>query len=151
MKFSVYNHNGGEQVVCKNIQDEVQKAITLTVRKQGPVSSKSIRESIIKNLKSLGWPSNFQISVQSDISITSLKNHFGLCLQTGNMARMYADLLKLQTLYLNNVIQAGILILPSQPLASRLGSNIAQSTRLTNELEIFKKTIHVPLIIYSLE
>jgi len=64
---------------------------------------------------------------------------------------MYADLLKLQTLYLDNVIKAGILILPSHPLALKLGSNIAQSNRLINELENFKKIVHVPLIIFSLE
>jgi len=151
MKMFIYNHNGGQESIDKKTQLEVSEAILSFDSKKQKVSSKSIRDHIIKCLKSKGWPSSFQISLSSDISITSLKNQIGLCLQTGNMARMYADLLKLQTLYLDNVIKAAFLILPSHPLALKLGSNIAQSNRLINELTIFKKIVYVPLVIYSLE
>lgn len=36
----------------------------------------------------------------SDLSITSMRDEIGLCPQTGNMAQMDADLIKLQTLQL---------------------------------------------------
>lgn len=64
---------------------------------------------------------------------------------------MYADLMKLQTLYLDNSISAAALILPSQPLALVLGDNIAHSLRLERELEIFRKVFHVPALIFGLE
>jgi hypothetical protein len=49
----------------------------------------------------------------SDKTVTSMKDEVGLCLQTGNMARMYADLIKLLTLYLDNAIKAAAIIVPS--------------------------------------
>ena len=64
---------------------------------------------------------------------------------------MYADLIKLQTLYLNNAIKSAVIVVPSAPTAQLLGSNIAQSTRLMRELDIFKKAYHVPTLIYALE
>jgi hypothetical protein len=85
------------------------------------------------------------------MTITSMKNNVGLCLQTGNMARIYADLMKLQALYLDNAIKAAAIVLPSQPVASRLGSNIANAKRLERELEIFVKVYHVPTLVFALE
>jgi hypothetical protein len=64
---------------------------------------------------------------------------------------MYADLIKLQTLYLNNAIKSAVIVVPSEPVAKKLGSNIAQSKRLERELDIFKKAYHVPTLIYALE
>lgn len=80
-----------------------------------------------------------------------MRESIGLCLQTGNMARMYADLMKLQTLYLDNAIQAAVLVLPSQPVALAIGENIAQAARLERELEIFRKAFYVPTLVVSLE
>jgi hypothetical protein len=67
------------------------------------------------------------------------------------MARIYADLMKLQTMYLDNSIKSAAIILPSNSLAKQLGSNIAQAKRLERELEIFKKAYHVPTLIFALE
>ena len=80
-----------------------------------------------------------------------MREHVGLCLQTGNMARMYADLMKLQTLYLNDAIQGAVFVLPSQPVALAIGDNIAQAARLERELEIFRKAYYVPTLIVALE
>ena len=85
------------------------------------------------------------------MTITSMKDEVGLCLQTGNMARMYADLIKLQTLYLDNAIKAAAIIVPSNPIAKLLGSNIAEAKRLERELKIFKKAYHVPTLVFGLE
>ena len=67
------------------------------------------------------------------------------------MARLYADMIKLQTLYLNNAIKSAVMVVPSAPVAKLLGSNVAQAKRLERELEIFKKAYHVPTLIFSLE
>lgn len=64
---------------------------------------------------------------------------------------MYADLIKLQTMYLDDAISAAIIILPSQPLALTLGDNIAQAGRLERELEIFRKAYHVPTVLAELQ
>lgn len=74
-----------------------------------------------------------------------------MCLQTGNFARVYADIIKLQTLYFDNAIGSAIIVVPSYEAAKLIGKNIAQSKRLERELEIFKKAYHVPTLIYALE
>ncbi|WP_298672538.1 hypothetical protein [uncultured Sphingomonas sp.] len=112
---------------------------------------KQIRDPLLIKLKECGWSGKVDVARGSDMTITSIQDRVGLCLQTGNMARVYADLIKLQTLYLDNAISAAVLIVPSQPLALALGSNIAQAPRLERELEIFRKAYHVPTLLYALE
>ncbi len=67
------------------------------------------------------------------------------------MSRMYADILKLQKLYLDNVISVGTLILPTSPAARALGDNVANADRLKAELPIFRKVIHLPLVLIAFE
>lgn len=85
------------------------------------------------------------------MTITSSKSGVGLCLQTGNVARIYADIIKLQTLYFNNAINSAAIVVPSSEVARLFGKNIAQASRLERELEIFKKAYHVPTLVYALE
>ncbi len=114
-------------------------------------ASSRLRDEIVSKLRTLGWSGELVVSQESKISITSMKGSTGLCLQTGNMARMYADLLKLQKLYLDNSIASAVMIVPSEPVAKALGANLAHATRLERELAIFKKVIHVPMVIYAIE
>ena len=72
-------------------------------------------------------------------------------MQTGNFARIYADIIKLQVLYFDNAISSAVIVVPSQEVAKVIGKNIAQAKRLERELEIFKKAYHVPTIVYALD
>ena len=67
------------------------------------------------------------------------------------MARGYADLIKLQTLYLRETISAGVILLPTKIAADALGSNIANSDRFMRELDIFDRTITMPLVVIGWE
>lgn len=69
----------------------------------------------------------------------------------GNMSRMYADLLKLQKLYLEDAISAGGIILPTSKASRDLGENIANADRLVAELKIFRRVIHMPIAVFSFE
>ncbi len=83
----------------------------------------------------------FQVEPPSKITIASLKDGVGLCMQTGgNMSRMYADLLKLQKLYLEDAISSGGIILPTSKASRDLGDNIANADRLAAELKIFRRS-----------
>ena len=151
MRFSTHSHCNGINRVPPRTKEEIEVAIaSVQVRPERGATTR-IREAIISSLMSHGWSSEVPVAKNSDMTITSMKESVGLCLQTGNMARMYADLMKLQTLYLDNSISAAALILPSQPLALVLGDNIAHSLRLERELEIFRKVFHVPALIFGLE
>ena len=151
MKHSVRSHCAGSDSVPPQIQEEIAQAISLVEVKVGLKAAPKIRDAILGNLKSNGWTGKVPVAKGSDITITSMRDEVGLCLQTGNMARMYADLIKLQTLYLDNAIKSAVIIVPSEPVALSLGSNIAQAKRLERELDIFKKAYHVPTLVFALE
>lgn len=151
MKISVHSHCAGAERVPSNIlEDVVAAAAAIEVRLERG-AARRIRDQFVAELRSRGWSSEVTVARGSDMSITSMREGVGLCLQTGNMARMYADLMKLQTLYLDNGIQAAVLVLPSQPVALAIGENIAQAARLERELEIFRKAFYVPTLVISLE
>lgn len=151
MKFSAYSHCAGAERVPAELRKQIEDAIEHidVVPKKG--AARSIRQEFISALRMAGWSGEVTVARGSDMSITSLKDGIGLCLQTGNMARVYADLMKLQTLYLDNAISAAVMVVPSQPIALIIGKNIAQTTRIERELEIFRKAYHVPTLVLGLE
>ncbi len=151
MKHRVYSHCAGDLVLPKYLREEILVAITniRIVAKRGAATK--IRDAFLSSIHSTGWSSEVSVSKDSGITITSLKDQVGLCLQTGNMSRIYADLMKLQTLYLDNSIKSAAIVIPSKEMAKLLGSNIAESNRLERELEIFKKAYHVPTLVISME
>ena len=75
----------------------------------------------------------------------------GLCFQTGNVGRIYADLLKLQTLYTKGNITAGIILIPQNQTAKELGSNMANYERLIRELPIFSQVITMPIVVIGFD
>jgi hypothetical protein len=151
MKYTLFNHCAGNKAVSAAIQKEVAMAITAVTVKPARGIAPKLRDAFLGSLKTSGWSSEVAVSPGSDMTITSVKDEVGLCLQTGNMARIYADLIKLQTMYLNNAIKSAVIVLPSAPIALAIGSNIAQAKRLERELEIFKKAYHVPTLLFALE
>lgn len=151
MKSVVHSHSDGDNVFPEALRKEIERAIgKVEVYLKGG-ASKKIRDELLGALHTAGWSDELLLSPGSNITIASAKSGVGLCLQTGNMARMYADLLKLQTLYLNGIITCGALVLPSAPVAAKLGSNIANASRLERELDIFKKVFNLPTLVFSLE
>lgn len=152
MKYAVFSHRGGVDALPGKERTEIERAITECnidiVKKAAP----SIRKKIVEYLGKNGWPGEFAVEPPSKITITSLKNGVGLCVQTGgNMSRMYADLVKLQKLYMDDRLKTGALILPSAKAARELGDNIANADRLESELAVFRKVIHMPLAVFSFE
>jgi hypothetical protein len=151
MKYVLHIHCAGDKALPANLQKEIAAAIAAITVKPGRGMATKLRDAFLASLKRSGWSSEVAVSRDSDMTITSMKDEVGLCLQTGNMARMYADLMKLQTMYLDNAIKSAAIVLPSQPTSKLLGSNIAQAKRLERELEIFKKAYHVPTLVFALE
>ncbi|WP_166504630.1 BglII/BstYI family type II restriction endonuclease [Thioclava sp. IC9] len=152
METHQYSHLGGSDALPKAELDEILAAISRCKipieRGVGP----ELRNDILDGLKEQGWTDKVQVAHGSKISIASQKNRVGLGIQTaGNMSRMYADLIKLQQMYLDGLIDVGALILPTAVAARTLGDNLANSDRLEGELAIFRKVIHIPLVIFSFQ
>lgn len=152
MKHVLHSHQGATEALPAKQRSEIESAIAACSVPIEKGSAPKIRESIIGHLGRLGWSGEFQVEPPSKITIASLKNGVGLCVQTGgNMSRMYADLLKLQKLYMEDRVKAGAFILPTSPAARELGDNIANADRLQAELAIFRKVIHMPIAVFSFE
>lgn len=152
MKFTSFSHQSADTLLPAKERQEIENAISacnVTVKKG---SAAKIREDLVRVLDNAGWSGEVQVEPPSRITIASKKNGVGLCIQTGgNMSRMYADLLKLQKLYMENSIKAAAFILPAAPAARVLGQNIANADRLIAELQIFRKVIHMPIAVFAFE
>ncbi|MGE4396259.1 MAG: BglII/BstYI family type II restriction endonuclease [Sulfurimonas sp.] len=98
-----------------------------------------------------GWSNEMNLSANTDLTISAKKDKIALQVQTGNVSRTAYDLLKLQYLYLEGDITAGILIVPSKQAAKKMGSNLAHYERLQKELQLFKKIITIPIILVSFD
>lgn len=151
MKGTAFSHQDGAIVIPRALQEELSQIINQIRVKVERGAASSVREALIRGLLHHGWAGEVALNSSSKITITSSKSGVGLCLQTGNISRMYADLLKLQKLYLDSSIVAGVMIVPSHPCAKVLGDNLANATRLEAELSIFAKVITVPILLLSIE
>lgn len=151
MNYQIHGYRNGDNETPELIIMDIKYSLSKTniVAQRG--KSRIIKEHILETLRQRGWSSEIALSPHSGITITSQKLSVGLCIQTGNMGRMYADLLKLQTLYIAGKIKTGILIVPTLHSAKLLGQNIANFERLINEMIIFEKVISVPLTIIGME
>jgi hypothetical protein len=148
MKYMIYYHFVPDKK-DKNIE-QVLEVIELTDEKLCAESSKKLRMKVLEDLRSKGWSSKVNLSVSSKISVTAMKSNIALCFQTGNMGRFYADLLKLQYLYINKKIVQAFYIIPTKHVAKKMGSNLANFERLVDELKLFEKIITVPIFIVGL-
>lgn len=148
MRTEIYNYRSGQQIVPDNARDSVIESIEeigYTIERN---DIRGFNKELLIKLRARGWSASYPLSVYSKISITSVFDTIGLCIQTGNVARSYADMLKLQALYTDGKISAGILVLPIKECADNFGSNIASYERFLRELSfVFSKVITVPLLV----
>lgn len=152
MKCFTDDHCGGLTTVPQEHQDDILEIITAVNIKPDRGTAPDFRDAFNIGLQTRGWSTKTSLSTGTKISISSTKGTTGLCMQTGgNMSRMYADLLKLQHLYVTGKIKCGVMIVPSKPTAKLLGDNMVHASRLVQELTLFKKVIHIPMIICSFE
>jgi hypothetical protein len=151
MKIEQYSHCGGAQVVNpKSYLDIIHILEALDFEIYNGCSDR-LRNAILSGLKlSLGWSNEFILDTDSRISLTSSLDGHVLCLQTGNMSRFYADLLKMQYVYVNGTAKAAFYILPSKDAAKSMGDNIAHFVRFKKELQLFQSIITIPTVVLGI-
>tara|TARA_R110000772_G_scaffold85082_1_gene179087 strand:+ start:1062 stop:1517 length:456 start_codon:yes stop_codon:yes gene_type:complete len=151
MRYFEYSHNHANKILDKEIMDNLFLVLKKFKAKYYKGVTRELRHQLKEELDKFGWSDSIEIVEGTHISITSYNNKHGLCLQTGNMSRFYADLIKLQHLYLNDKIKGAFYLLPSKETSLKLGSNIAHFDRFTKEIEIFKKTITIPILVVGMD
>lgn len=151
MRTQIYEHRSGLKVVPNSIITDVEKKIWEINPALSKKSVASIKESIRERLEKEGWSGEYRLDASSRITISSYLKGIGMCFQTGNVGRIYADLLKLQTLYTKGNITAGIILIPQIKTAKELGSNMANYERLIRELPIFSQVITMPIVVIGFD
>jgi len=151
MDTSFHSHNKGIEVLPKDIVsgvDNVLKEINFIFSEK---CARRLRKIVGENLHAKGWSNSTKINQESNISITSMNKGVALCMQTGNMSRFYADLLKLQLLYTKGKAIGAIYIIPTKSAAQKMGSNVANYLRFVAEIEIFKEIISIPVVVIGIK
>ena len=108
MRTQIYDHRSGLKVVPHDIVDDVEKIIwdispTLSRR-----TVKRLKESIRERLEKKGWTGEYRLDTSSKITISSYLRGIGLCFQTGNVGRIYADLLKFRPFIPREIFQLAL-------------------------------------------
>ncbi|MBH0158663.1 restriction endonuclease [Fictibacillus sp. 5RED26] len=151
MNIKIFSHNYGEHAIPSEIIQPVRSTIEdLRFSIKNNCATK-LREALLADLRLFGWSGETRIQAGKGITITAMNSGVGLCLQTGNMSRFYADLLKLQALFQKDRAQCAIYILPTKKAASIMGDNLAHFERLTDELSIFKHVITIPMVVIGVD
>lgn len=109
------------------------------------------RKAICRSLNSKSWSLNAKVIAGSQITISAANNNCGIAVQTGNVARIYADLIKLCLMMKNKRIKTAFVLVPFKSLAKKWGSNTANFERVVQELKLFKKVINTPLVIIGVK
>lgn len=149
MKTVHHSYNDGIKFINPSVIEQIDTIFYNMVIKIKKYAASKINEEVSSKLKECGWSDTVRLSDKSKISITSMKDCVGLCMQTGNVGRIYADLLKLQALYSKGTITSAIIIMPTGQTARALGGNIASLERLCRELPIFSQVITLPIMIIA--
>lgn len=151
MKTSLYNHLKAQTEIPEDLSSQLLSRVRALNVHWAKRQGTPIRENILRVLRDDGWSRPVKLDPEIGITVGAMKEGIALCVQFGNMARFYADLLKLQYLYLKRRATAAIYLLPTKESAKRIGSNIAQFERLTTELEYFREIIQIPVLVVGLE
>jgi hypothetical protein len=127
--------------------NNVVKTCPVSFSRSNPAKIKSYFEN---NLNKVGWVNAVQIDNRIKATINFMKMDVGFVLQLGNVARIYADLIKFNYLYDKGILKLGIIGVASRANAKLLGANYANYERVVDELEVYKNILPMPLIIYGL-
>ncbi|MBG9773928.1 BglII/BstYI family type II restriction endonuclease [Brevibacillus laterosporus] len=152
MKLITYNHHLGNQAIKEDILQPLIDSLEATQFEIKKGCARNLRKTIERLMQLQGWSGKIKIDKTKGITIASMKDNVGFCLQTGgNVGRFYADMLKLQTLYLNGKADAGIYILPTKRAAVIMGDNLANFERFVEELDLYKKIITISIHVIGID
>ena len=152
MKVSAYhNHLKAQEILSEkgSLIIEIEKILNNSNLQFGTTHPSDIKEIIREKFTHKGWVDKVKVT-HSRLTINFMKNKCGTCFQLGNVARTYADILKLMQLHHKKVIDVGVIIVPLKFESKSLGKNYARYERLEEEIKLYKEIIKVPLYLMGL-
>ncbi len=147
----IYSHlYANEKLLAKNgVLDELEQILNDKSLIFGKKRPDEIKKIVSQKFNSKGWADKIRVG-NSRLTISYSKSKVGICFQLGNVARTYADILKLTQMGKKNTIEIGIIIVPQKIESKILGANYAQFERLSSEIIHFKDIINLPILIIGL-
>ena len=134
------------------MRDSILTAVHAPHVQIGRRMTRTIKSHISNQLLNEGWASRVKVSPNSELILNLFKDSVIVHIQTGNIARVYYDLMKIQAMYDQDLVLCGVLVLPIASAARAMGSNMAQAERVANELDhVFSDQIQVPIFIVGFE
>jgi hypothetical protein len=154
MKISqTYQSNQGVSILkALNLEAEIRNALSNPSMDIDKGSGALIKTDVENKLKQLYWqlPLRIDIDLRPDINAFHLSGA-ALQMQTGNIARAFYDLMKLQRLFELKMTKVAILVVPMRLTAVKIGSNIANFERVTEEhSQLFSDQVNTPLVIFGI-
>ena len=151
LQFVHDHHHGQAEWAKRDLYEWITDVFEAPGIKVQAGCTNAIRTHISNEFTSEGWALNVKIDQELRNTVTALKDDLAFQVQTGNMSRAPYDLLKLEYLYQSQKISAAAFALPTKFAASKIGSNIAYFERVCNELTVFDRVIHVPILLIAFE
>ena len=152
MKISnTYSINNAFDLINRNkiIFSEIEEIINNCQIRFTKGSPKVIKDYFNENFSNNLWIQGVKLGT-SNLSINYIKENIGICLQIGNVARTYADILKLNYFINREILDVGVLIVPHALESRKLGNNYANFERLKNEFNLFSSILSYPLLILEM-
>jgi hypothetical protein len=147
-----YSHRFAlEALQDKGLNEEVRALVSIPEIGMARGNAGLINSDVRSNLLEAGWALDPRVHANYRLDINGMKNRVGLTLQTGNITRAFYDLMKFEVMHKNDRIDAAALIVPTSGAAGALGSNIANFTRVTNELNLFRHIITIPCMVFGID
>lgn len=146
-----YSHLFADDKLVKkgNIYCELEDILTDHSIIFGKKSPGQVKALVGHKFNAKGWADKIKVG-NSRLTISFLKSKVGVCFQLGNVARTYADILKLSQLGKKNVIDIGVIVVPHKIESKILGANYASYDRLSTEIKHFGDIINVPILVIGL-
>lgn len=146
-----YDHlNALEKLKARgHILMEIENILNHNSIEFGKDHPSKIKSSLSEKFNHKGWADKVKVD-KTKLTINYLKSKVGVCIQLGNVARTYADILKLSQLHSKQIIDIGVIVVPHKIESRKLGTNYAQYERLSQEVDHFKNIINVPILIIGL-
>ncbi len=148
MAVAAWTSLGTSVSECKDLANEIIGSL-LPIPPNAS-NSRLMRAHWEESLLGDGWVKGLAVG-SSRLSIGYARGQVGMCIQMGNTSRVYADLLKLETLFRLGSISQAVLVVPSEEYSASLGTNYANFSRVEHDIKAFEPTISVPILLISID
>jgi hypothetical protein len=149
------NHRNATQLLdacgLRDIASAALSAPSLSVHRG---CSAEVRDHIDAFLGAQGWVSPVKIELGMGPELNALHPRCKVVLQvqTGNVARAFYDLMKMESLFTRRRAACGILAVPTSMAARVIGGNLASFDRVCEELQsLFFDQIRIPVLVAGFE